>query len=72
MSMKVSATITAENGPPLCESLVATCSLQFDDDSSPLQEPKSLQQAVGSAITVCCRAVQEELFNQRSEHRESD
>ena len=71
MSMKISMAMTEEDGPPECESFAATCTLEFDDDSSPPQDSEAFQQAVHVAVTECCRTVHEELRRQQGVHRRS-
>ena len=66
MPMKIGMAMADENGPPECESFVATCTLEFDDESSPPQDTETFQQVIHSAIAECCRVVHEELRRQRT------
>jgi hypothetical protein len=61
MSTKVSMAIAEEHGTPDHESLVAHCTLEFDDESSSPKDNEVLQQAVHSALAACCQSVYEEL-----------
>ena len=60
MPTKLSITLSEEIGSQQCESLVVTCSLEFDDDSPALQNLETFQLAVDSAALACHRALQEE------------
>ncbi len=60
MPTKISVAMSKEIDTPECESLVVTCSLEFDDDSSTLQKPETLQHAVQAAVVACHQAVQQE------------
>ena len=59
MSTKISMAMAQENCSPECELFVAHCTLEFDDESSPLQDNEALQRVVHSAIVAYCQSVQE-------------
>jgi hypothetical protein len=65
MSVKISMAMSEESGPPDCGSIVAHCTLEFDDESSQPQDSEAFQQNVHAAITACCRAVHGELSRRR-------
>lgn len=69
MPTKFSMAMTEENREPEGEAFVATCTLEFDDEPSPLQDAAAFQQAVHAAVAVCCRTVREELRRQQVTHR---
>ena len=71
MPMRISMAMTEENDLPKCESFAASCTLEFDDELSPPEDAEAFQQAVHSAVVVCCRSVHEELRRQHAMHRRS-
>jgi hypothetical protein len=53
--------LSEETSPPQGESLVASCTLEFDDESSQPEDVEVFQSNVHSAIAAFCKAVHDEL-----------
>ena len=66
MFTKISMVMIDENGPPTCESFVATCTLEFDEEAPAPQYSEAFQRAVHSAVAVCCQTIHKELRRQQA------
>ena len=60
MPARISVAMSKKCGPPECESLGVTCSMEFGDNLPAPHNPETFQRAVDSAVAACHRALQEE------------
>lgn len=65
MSVTISMAMREETSSPQCGSLIAHCTLEFDEEPFLPQDIEAFQHNIYSAIAACCRAVHEELRRER-------
>ena len=68
MPKRISVSMNREIGLPEGGLLGVSCTLEFDGESSQLQQIDALESDVCCAIGVCHRIVDEELVRQRQAH----